>query len=52
MMVLASDLAEDLEKSGHAYRETSEALVKLLSPFAPHIAEEIWETLGHGQTLA
>jgi leucyl-tRNA synthetase len=52
MMVFASDLAEDLEKSGHAYRETSETLVKLLSPFAPHIAEEIWESLGHKQTLA
>jgi leucyl-tRNA synthetase len=29
-----------------------ESLVLLLSPFAPHIAEELWEALGHGQTLA
>jgi leucyl-tRNA synthetase len=24
----------------------------LLSPFAPHLAEEMWEKLGHDQTLA
>jgi leucyl-tRNA synthetase len=29
-----------------------ENLVLLLSPFAPHIAEELWSKLGHGQTLA
>lgn len=29
-----------------------EPFVKLLSPFAPHIAEELWEILGHDQTLA
>jgi leucyl-tRNA synthetase len=52
MMIFVSDLAEDLEKAGHAYRETSETLVKLLSPFAPHIAEEIWEALGHAGSLA
>jgi leucyl-tRNA synthetase len=27
-------------------------LVLLLSPFAPHIAEELWQVLGHEQTLA
>ncbi|MBB73647.1 MAG: leucine--tRNA ligase [Planctomycetaceae bacterium] len=29
-----------------------ESLVLLLAPFAPHIAEELWELLGHDQTLA
>jgi len=29
-----------------------EPFVKLLSPFAPHIAEELWEVLGHTGTLA
>ncbi|MCA9074016.1 MAG: leucine--tRNA ligase [Planctomycetaceae bacterium] len=29
-----------------------EQLVLLLSPFAPHLAEELWEVLGHSQTLA
>jgi len=29
-----------------------EQLVLLLSPFAPHLAEELWQLLGHKQTLA
>jgi leucyl-tRNA synthetase len=29
-----------------------EKLVLLLAPFAPHIAEELWELLGHPETLA
>jgi leucyl-tRNA synthetase len=30
-----------------AVREALEALVIMLTPFAPHIAEEMWEGLGH-----
>ncbi len=32
-------------------REAVEALVRMLSPFAPHTAEEMWERLGHPTTL-
>jgi leucyl-tRNA synthetase len=32
-------------------REAIEALVRMLSPFAPHTAEELWELLGHGDGL-
>ena len=32
-------------------REILEPLVILLSPFAPHIAEELWETLGHKESI-
>jgi leucyl-tRNA synthetase len=28
-------------------KEAIESLVLMLSPFAPHMAEELWETLGH-----
>ena len=30
-----------------AHRAEVEPLVQLVSPFAPHIAEELWERLGH-----
>ncbi len=33
-------------------RSAMERFVLLLSPFAPHLAEELWQLLGHGQTLA
>jgi leucyl-tRNA synthetase len=33
-------------------REAMEKFVLILSPFAPHIAEELWSILGHGNTLA
>ena len=33
-------------------RSVIEPFVLLLSPFAPHIAEEMWEVLGHDKTLA
>ena len=32
-------------------REAVEALVRLLYPIAPHIAEELWESLGYEETL-
>ena len=28
-----------------------EPFVLLLAPYAPHLAEEIWERLGHGESL-
>ncbi|MDR1988691.1 MAG: leucine--tRNA ligase [Acidobacteriaceae bacterium] len=33
-------------------REAIEALVLMLAPFAPHTAEELWQMLGHPETLA
>ena len=32
-------------------REVLEPLVVLLSPFAPHISEELWELLGHKESI-
>ena len=32
-------------------REVLEQLVVLLSPFAPHVAEELWEALGHKKSI-
>jgi leucyl-tRNA synthetase len=33
-------------------RAAMETFVLLLSPFAPHLAEELWKELGHGNSLA
>lgn len=33
-------------------RAVMETFLLVLSPFAPHLAEELWEKLGHGKTLA
>ncbi len=33
-------------------REYAEGFVKLLNPLCPHITEEIWERLGHNNTIA
>ena len=34
-----------------AFREAIETLLKLLSPFAPHLAEELWARTGHTEML-
>jgi leucyl-tRNA synthetase len=39
-------------KADRRPREAMEKFVLLLSPFAPHLAEELWQTLGHDGTLA
>ena len=36
---------------GAVDKETIETAVVLLAPFAPHIAEELWERLGHDTTV-
>jgi len=33
-------------------REAIDALVIMISPFAPHTAEELWQAVGHTQTLS
>ncbi|MCS7483620.1 leucine--tRNA ligase [Umezawaea endophytica] len=33
-------------------RVLAEAMVQMLAPLSPHIAEELWSKLGHGESLA
>ena len=40
------------ELQGCSKRAILEPLLILLSPFAPHIAEELWEQLGHGSSIS
>ncbi len=47
MMVLNNELA-GLDAPPRA---SVEALVQLVHPFAPHIAEELWERLGHAPSI-
>ena len=48
MMILTRELADKTPVP----REGVEALVLLLSPFAPHLGEELWQRLGHATSLA
>jgi leucyl-tRNA synthetase len=48
------DRAGQVERSEtiHVVREALEALVRMLAPYAPHTAEEMWECLGNSDGLA
>jgi len=41
----------ELSRKGGIDRETAETYTKLLAPFAPHIAEELWKDLGHSDSV-
>lgn len=38
-------------KNATLFKETITDLIKLISPFAPHFAEEMWEKLGHTSSI-
>jgi len=46
------EMANGLTTAAVRPREIVETFVKLLSPFAPHLAEELWGKLGHEGSLA
>lgn len=48
MMIFLNEFA----KPGKKNRQAMEYFVLCLAPFAPHVAEELWEKLGHTETLA
>jgi len=39
-------------KKGKVTKDTASRFIKVLSPFAPHIAEEIWEIYGNKESMA
>jgi leucyl-tRNA synthetase len=45
VMELINELARDM--SGPDARFAAETAVSLIQPYAPHVAEELWERLGH-----
>jgi leucyl-tRNA synthetase len=46
------ELTNAMYKWPHVPRASAEALVLLLSPLAPHLAEELWQRLGATESLA
>ncbi len=44
-------LTDVVKKAGGIDKNTLEALVILLAPFAPHVSEEMWEILGHNESV-
>ena len=48
MMIFVNHLSRQQFRA----RAVVEKFVLILAPFAPHIAEELWQRLGHNQTLA
>ncbi len=52
MMICVNALQKE-QTAGHTLgRDTLESFTKLLSPFAPHIAEELWEILGNKEGIS
>jgi leucyl-tRNA synthetase len=48
---LNADPGTASEEEVFAVREALESLVLMLAPFSPHVAEEMWEKLGHAGGL-
>ncbi len=46
------ELSNHLTRLEARPRKVMETLVLLLAPFTPHVAEELWQALGHSNTLA
>jgi leucyl-tRNA synthetase len=52
LTTLNNTLAAVVRDRGACPREVAEPLVVMLAPFAPHIAEELWQRLGHPSSIA
>ena len=51
LMKLSNALTDTPTKDSPVYAEGVRALVLLLAPFAPHLADELWHQLGHGDSV-
>jgi leucyl-tRNA synthetase len=51
MMKLSNALTDASCKDSPVYAEGIETLMLLLAPFAPHIAEELWQMIGHTNSV-
>jgi leucyl-tRNA synthetase len=46
------EFVNEVYRTGQIGRGQAERFVLVLSPFAPHLAEELWQRLGHDKSLA
>jgi len=44
--------ANEVQKEKVVSKRMMEKFIKILSPFVPHLAEEVWQMLGHKESLA
>jgi leucyl-tRNA synthetase len=51
LMKLSNALTDTDLKDSSIYAEGIETLVMLLAPFAPHLAEELWQSIGHTDSI-
>jgi leucyl-tRNA synthetase len=51
LMKLSNALTDFESKDSSVYAEGIETLLLLLAPLAPHIAEELWQTTGHKESV-
>jgi leucyl-tRNA synthetase len=51
LMKLSNALTDFSDKNSPVYAEGIRALILLLAPFAPHLAEELWQLTGHGGSV-
>ncbi|NEO85033.1 MAG: leucine--tRNA ligase [Spirulina sp. SIO3F2] len=51
LMKLNNALTDAKCTNSPVYQEGIETLLKLLAPFAPHLAEELWSQLGHSDSI-
>jgi leucyl-tRNA synthetase len=51
LLNLLTDYLTDPSAETAVLRESLEVLARLLGPFAPHLAEELWSRLGHPKSL-
>ncbi len=49
---LNNALTKHVEAAGAAPREVAEAMILMVAPLAPHVAEELWERMGNHGSLA
>jgi leucyl-tRNA synthetase len=51
LMKLSNALTDTDAKNSHIYAEGITTLLLLLAPFAPHLAEELWQIIGHTDSV-